>query len=261
MNAIRIISSAAISVALLLVTINGWAATDKLICKTVDGGRFVMKSKYKANVLGHVIPHVQKEYDRSPYWEGDFIDYKGKVHESDQKMAAEYGNTELYALERACSDLAFVEGMPTGTLGIFIYKGKMRSRYQYFPNNPFQNFRTELIEKRLTPLATLVREAGYITTWADLTARVGPRWVIEYTLHKREAGGAHPSSPMVAAIFQSTSDDDGQTWSEPVITQQGLIFDVGYPLYDSCVLARPYSLNGKKLDYPFAERCLAKLQK
>jgi hypothetical protein len=67
-----------------------------------------------------------------------------------------------------------------------------------------------------------------------------------------ERGRAGRDAPL-AAVYQSRSADAGQSWSDPVVTTQALIFEIGKPWRAQCFLAVPLRLNGKPV--PWAAPC------
>lgn len=259
MKYFRLLLAPSLILALLLLDGRGWAATDTLVCKTVAGGTFTLSSKYKVSHIAKLIPHAQQISDRE-WWN---VTFSGGQDMSQPKIAGEGTSLPFAGLAPAqladtCSALALIHGMPSTDRGVFLLDGQWQGRRQRFPAIPFKSFPVELAEKRPTALVLKAREAGYIASASERIARLDLLWVIEFTLHRPDRKGMLPLNPVVDAVFQSTSSDNGHSWSEPVITEQGLIFDVGYPLYDSCVLARPDRLNGRKLDSPFPERCKAR---
>ena len=51
------------------------------------------------------------------------------------------------------------------------------------------------------------------------------------------------------------STDNGKTWSDPVITTDALIFQMGKRWIDQCFVARPIEFNGDKIAPDFPEPC------
>ena len=56
-------------------------------------------------------------------------------------------------------------------------------------------------------------------------------------------------------VYQSFSTDNGKTWSDPVITTDALIFQMGKRWIDQCFVARPIEFNGEKITPDFPEPC------
>lgn len=43
-----------------------YAREDVLECQAIGGERFELRSSYRFDILGRILPHVQSEYDRTP---------------------------------------------------------------------------------------------------------------------------------------------------------------------------------------------------
>ena len=56
-------------------------------------------------------------------------------------------------------------------------------------------------------------------------------------------------------VYQAFSADNGKTWSDPVITTDALIFQMGKRWIDQCFVARPIEFNGDKIVPDFPEPC------
>ena len=52
----------------------------------------------------------------------------------------------------------------------------------------------------------------------------------------------------ITAVYQSQSKDGGKTWSNPVITTDVKIFELGKSPYAQTSAGFPYSYNGKRFD-------------
>ncbi len=51
-----------------------------------------------------------------------------------------------------------------------------------------------------------------------------------------------------AAVYQSFSTDNGKTWSDPIVTTDAKIFEIGKSWLEQSFIARPISLNGKPIE-------------
>ena len=55
----------------------------------------------------------------------------------------------------------------------------------------------------------------------------------------------------ITAVYQSISTDDGKTWADPIITKEAKIYELGKSILEQSFIARPISINGKKIEAHF----------
>lgn len=55
----------------------------------------------------------------------------------------------------------------------------------------------------------------------------------------------------IITVVRSELRKDSQTWSDPVITTDAKIFELGKTIYQQSFIARPISINGKKIEANF----------
>jgi len=73
---------------------------------------------------------------------------------------------------------------------------------------------------------------------------------IALSTYKDENGNSLPNGKIVA-VYQSTSTDEGKTWSDPIITKDAKIYELGKSTLEQSFIARPISINGKKIEAHF----------
>ena len=79
------------------------------------------------------------------------------------------------------------------------------------------------------------------------------RLIYEQPLSKQSGGYYYNKT--FDGVYQSFSADNGKTWSDPVITTDALIFQMGKRWIDQCFVARPIEFNGDKIVPDFPEPC------
>ena len=55
----------------------------------------------------------------------------------------------------------------------------------------------------------------------------------------------------IVAVARSELSKDSQTWTEPIITKDAKVFELGKTIYEQSFIARPISINGKKIEAHF----------
>lgn len=58
----------------------------------------------------------------------------------------------------------------------------------------------------------------------------------------------------ITAVWQSISTDEGKTWTDPIITKDAKIYELGKSILEQSFIARPISINGKKIEAHFPPR-------
>lgn len=237
-----------------------YAREDVLECQAIGGERFELRSSYRFDILGRILPHVQSEYDRSPWDVVRYIDKHGKLlNDGLEGVAIQYSAKDDLALQTACSRMAVIDGVPV-LKRVFFENGRWESPQSVTSYGPFGTDR--LLQKRESyepqlsakqeALARLILDAGYKYIGEFRAAKVNGRWVAELELKNVNSWNA-PCD----AVLQAVSEDRGATWAEARITKEADIFEIGYRLAESCRTTRPSRINGKRLEVKFPERCRA----
>jgi len=216
---------------------------DELECGLPDGSKFVLTSTYNYSLIAaHLMPHAQSVSERTDY---RISYYDGEGRRLDLAPAG-----VGYSYGEKCSYVGMIQGTP-------IVEGSYRKKeggwfdteltpYALYlsgtPSEQPEKIRIQLKHLGLSPEAlldgnilpigkTLVNEQGLVT-------------------YKDEYGNTLPDGKIVA-VYQSTSNDDGKTWSEPIITKDVKIYELGKSTYEQSFIARPISINGKKIEAHF----------
>jgi hypothetical protein len=213
---------------------------DVLECGLSDGSKFVLRAKYDWYPVAKLIPaDVAERLNQEPY-DVEFVNKNGKTS-GRAPAAIDHSNFEMSSLERACSKMGLLHERS------IVARTFLRDDGTWFPLELFPQklylsaARSEQPEKIRNELKKM---NGIPTSHAFVYPERG-RLVYE---HPIEQFGA---SFKVIAVYKSISTDMGKTWSDPVITTDAEIFELGKTILEQSFIARPISINGKKLKAEF----------
>jgi hypothetical protein len=238
---------------------------DKLECQALGGERFELRSRYKLDVLGLIVPHGQSEPERDDWRVVRYENADGtRATQALEETSVPFSGKADWMLEVACSKVAVVAGVPIVPWGLF-EGGCWLPVNNQAVDGPFgSNERLNPWDKPTPPRTPRqaqhrqkILEEGFTYAHEFRVMAQADRWVAELELKRPSQEGKQPGwdSP-IDAVLQSISTDRGVTWSEARVTLEANIFELGYRLRDSCRTARPSRLNGQRIEVRFPERCL-----
>lgn len=208
------------------------AATHLLECRTQGGERFELRSDYSQRLFPALTPLNSATYDHQP-WRVRYFDARGQEHSNGlQEVRVAWHGDAAWALERYCANFGVVNGQALGPLSYLGEQGRWIAG-AVSPRHPALS--TEQLREALKPDGELGR-AGFTRVDAQRLGFSQGLLFHEVALFvKGHDAAQHP----MQAVYQSQSADGGQHWSEPVVRDEGRLFEVGRPLPAHCSAARP----------------------
>ncbi|GAA5176006.1 hypothetical protein GCM10025771_09660 [Niveibacterium umoris] len=218
---------------------------DRLDCQLPDGTHVLFRSRYDYSLVPVPLVHASRESDRHS-WDARYRDKKGKV--TDTPVAVDYhGNRTRSSLEAVCAHVGVLNGVVLGPHTFREADGRWFSSEQ-LPWELLDAGGVGFVPDRLPPeKRKQMDDAGIkdATYYFAFILPTGKRLVYEQPLHRSREGFFREKT--FDAVYQSFSDDHGKTWSPPVVTTDALIFELGKSWSQQSFLAKPVSLNGKKI--------------
>lgn len=217
---------------------------DVLECGLPDGSKFVLRSEYNWNWIPLPAIHSSRVTNRGS-WVSQYVDASGK--KSLPKVTVHYsGIANPDALRGACAGFGMLNGV---SLAGFTHLQKNGSWFSLadFQWGKLRLDFTDKLETRNPTLQSMMDSAGIkVGIWRFAhTLPVDGRLVFEQLLSRADRGYIHDFR--IDAVYQSFSTDNGKTWSDPIITTDAKILEIGKPWSRQSFIARPISLNGKPI--------------
>lgn len=215
------------------------AKKDVLICAVPDGSKFILQSHYDWSPVPLPVYHHSRESGRTG-WGFTYQDRQGQLSELDG--SASYNNKTKSALEHACANVGMKFGMPLAPFTFQREDGSWNATANFpmkdLDVHPSQG--SEETRRRMEQAGIVLAEYHF-----GLILKQGQRLTFEKQLYRSKEGEMYTLP--VAAVLQAISEDGGKTWSEPIVTEDAQIFDIGKGWIEQRFRARPVSLNGKPL--------------
>ena len=214
---------------------------DVLECGLPDGSKFVLKSKYKWYPQAKILRgDAAERLDQGPF-HAEFI---SKTRNLSAVVHGSFGYRPLDKenSERICAIFGQIKGIPyVGARTLMLPNSDRFVETEFDEKLRLFDARKENPVKIRSQLESLnvYPSFGAITLIANKIAR--------------EQSLIHTENQMVVATFRSESLDMGKTWSDPIITMNSEIFEIGKPVLEQCFIARPTAVNGKKVDARFPD--------
>lgn len=226
-----------------------WAVTitrhDVLECAVKGGGRFVLRAKYKWEPLAELIPADVRTRD---YDDGGFrvryVDVRGRRSAEAPNGIGYRGGLRDSNAGSYCRDVGFLRNHPVvghnflradGTW--FAMDGESWPKKLILRDSPKEQkepFRSQLASRILSPYVSIFFPIGQHVVFEKSLVDDNPE-------HKRKDGNLN-----ITAVFQSFSSDNGKTWSDPVITTDAKIFELGKALDEQSWVGYPSRVNGNR---------------
>jgi hypothetical protein len=211
---------------------------DVLICELPNGDQFILTSKYKWSLYFN--PHNGQRSDRES-WDITFKK-SGSFRKSDAPSGIRWEGFEYkQALIDACAEVGMIAGIP------IVGSSYLRADGTWFPPSllPEKLYLSHPSEEKRESIRNelKVKDLFVLTKYALVFPRKN-RLVFEQPILGKESGKQRAP---VMAVFKSISHDDGKTWSDPEITEDAEIYELGKSPIEQSFIARPVKINGKKV--------------
>ncbi|MBB4013485.1 hypothetical protein [Niveibacterium umoris] len=217
---------------------------DRIECRLPDGAKIILRSRYDFSLVPLPLVHASRESDRRD-WDAEYHGMDGGP--VDIPISVFYYGKQAVDAALACAHFGLRNGVALGPMTFRYSTGKWASR-EKFPRGELDVTWVYVVPNELPAhLRQKMDEAGIkdAAPKFGFIVPMGGRLVYEQPLHKTHEGFAH--TRIFDAVFQSFSDDQGTTWSSPVVTTDALIFELGKTWLQQSFVARPVSLNGVKI--------------
>jgi hypothetical protein len=222
--------------------------SDVLVCGFPDGSRFILTSDYDWYPTAKLFRSVAEEMNRS-WWGIKYKDAKG--HRSNPPAAVYYAGVDQNALRSGCAEAGGVRNKEA-----MVGLSYLQANGQWLPREGFPWEQMRIPSNAKDMLESKFGKAGFFDSplrfGMILPLRDG-RLVFEHPLSRSDSGYRYDKT--FDGVYQSFSTDNGKTWSDPVITTDALIFQMGKRWIDQCFVARPIEFNGDKIAPDFPEPC------
>lgn len=233
--------------------------SDVLKCGLPDGSKFVLRSEYDWNWIPLPAIHSSRVTNRKS-WTPDFFNTAGR--KSNVPASVTYrGKENPNELKEVCSHFGMLNGIPLAPF-TFLFKSGNWTPSNGFPweklslrvDKETDSTSGEVNLDRLTPSIRAMMDKAGIGGSAFRFGFIAPQnglWVYEQPLYGkqwRRAGGSKSSYDVIFdAVYQSFATDNGKTWSDPIVTTDAKIFEIGKSWLQQSFIARPISLNDKPI--------------
>jgi hypothetical protein len=227
---------------------------DVLTCGLPDGNSFILRSKYEWSMIPLPTLHSSRETKRQS-WGAEYIDSSGRKSQVPASVGYS-GKTSPQQLDAVCAHFGMIRGTP---LAPFTFPMK-NGRWYPLDNFPWKqltvDFRVDLYPlpgvnskpNRLSAAQRAEMDKAGIHGSTYLFAYIyseGDRLVYEQPLHRSNTG--YQFEKTFDAVYQAFSTDAGKTWSNPIVSTDARIFELGKSWLQQSFIARPTKINGKRL--------------
>jgi len=217
--------------------------TDVLECGFPDGSKFVLRSNYEWSTIPWPAPHHSRR-SKQQAWSAQYHDVLGKA--VGEPTSTPYAAAILEASRNTCLRFGKLSGRP------IVAASYLQPNGQWWPSSSLPWDRLHIAglhHERPIQLRAELERLGLLGTVFVLIFPGGHGLVYEQAL-TRESRGDYHGLP-IEGVYQSFSIDEGKTWSDPVITTQGQIFEIGKSWADQCFVAKPIKINGERIAADF----------
>jgi hypothetical protein len=209
-----------------------YPAQDELECVLPNGDKFELVAKYDYEPLSYILKHIGDVAERLNQQRFDVffvpIDEKkwptpiaGLSHAS--LFRSEKGRQEI------CSNFTFIRNTHTATYKVHLPTTEVSKDFQII-NTPTLKF--DAIKKMTATesLQPYFPTRGYFGLLESKLIMERPLINLNVELDFTQP---------IEGVFQITSADNGQTWSNPVVTKDSKLFVIGKSLFDQPGIAKP----------------------
>ncbi len=222
--------------------------SDVLVCGFPDGSRFILTSEYDWYPTAKLFRSAAEEMNRS-WWGAKYKDAKGQ--RSDPSASVNYVGMDEEALRGACAKAG---GIRNGVAMVGHSFLQQSGEWLPIKDFPWEQMRIPSDAKDMRE--SKFGKAGFFDApllFGLILPLRSDRLVLEQPLFQSDRGYLYDKT--FDGVYQSFSTDNGKTWSDPVITTDALIFQMGKRWIDQCFVARPIEFNGEKITPDFPEPC------
>ena len=224
---------------------------DEIECGLPDGGKFILTAEYDWVPIARFIPHAAERVNKKPW----SIAYKKDSESAPSEAPATVTYTGLNPriLRGVCASVGKKDGIPIAWLSFLQSDGKWFPRgiipdekltLHYYNNMPKKE---KVLEKiKIVGARSAIHQFSLIMPDGDIL-------IHEQALSKDDRGFHYDH--VFVGVYQSFSMDGGKTWSEPIVTANARIFEMGKSQVDQCFVARPIKINGTRIDPDFPASC------
>lgn len=235
-----------ISFMIMCHTACAFPKADVLECGLPDGSKFVLTSKYDYSLFGAAMSHIgdvsdeqnRESFDVKFKLKGildsvDFGNYPYDVFDNDLNIGTAH---------KICATAGMFNGSVYFGAG-YLFSTRTMKRINFTWNKKLSD---ETLEKQYFDF--FHQKKGGLSN-VSLTQK-GNKILYEQSIVSYDANCAKGFCKVIKVI-QSTSEDNGRNWSDPIITGDAKMFELGKSIYEQSFIARPISINGKKTEAHF----------
>jgi hypothetical protein len=213
--------------------------SDVLECGLPDGSKFILTSKYQWNPI-NINPHGSSKNHQEPFLTN--FQPKNSFNKIEISGSVGYSHLDVDTANSLCASHGLHRNIAyDGVSGYYSFHEK-----QFFELTQDDKFYIPAIIKnraaRLQEKLDSMRLSVYPGHGA--VSIINQKIIKERSLEGIEVN-------TIQAVWQSTSTDNGKTWTDPIITKEAKIFELGKTIYEQSFIARPISINGKKIEAHF----------
>lgn len=229
----------------------------ELQCAFNDGSRIAFKQHYSWNALAAMVPAdvTSKKYTG---YDVRFISKKGKKSDwleirnnHNDAFVSVYDISDTVAAQRLCSYQSMSLDDEYCYESVCLNKKGQWKEEQVKPPAfewPREFFVTSLIAERPQPIGKELEKRQLAPDAVRVNAVAGVVFYEQSLFDISPQGKRKDGNLTITAVYQSQSKDGGKTWSNPVITTDSKIFELGKSPYAQTSAGYPYSYNGKRFD-------------
>jgi hypothetical protein len=230
---------------------HAFKAHDVLTCGLPDGSEFVLRATY--DYYPDALPHGAKKVYNQPFK----VFFKSQNHSSERELDTTIEHVRIddpYAPDTPsylCAENGESVNGLTWISGIYFFQGRERKfipqppqdKMMWVAFNDFEN-NSEYLKSRLRNMN--------LRPVRSVSAPVNEkRFVQETALANKNCVAINPERCKITAVYKNISIDSGKTWIDPTITTDAEIFELGKSILEQCFIARPISINGRKIEAKF----------
>lgn len=212
---------------LLSVTVAHAKSEDYLECDLANGDQFILINKYDYSPLARFTRHGASRTNQFGFL-AYFKPKDNKVYKDTLGNFGRFNVADEMQRKEACADFfMFAEKVQSTGHEYKLHDNKVLNESIMFPSKEIIKYLDRNIDggKLYTPESPVPFQLKYNN---DITVEFG----LTKKLILRQ-----PS--IIDAVIQTQSTDNGQTWSDPIITKDAKLFEIGKSILDQPAVAKP----------------------
>jgi hypothetical protein len=220
---------------------------DVLECGLPDGSKFVLKAAYDWSPLAKIIPGDVAERINEQGMSVEFEFHGGRR----EKIPGSFEKSQFQQAgkpEQLCSRAGVIHNTIVGW-GSF-----RKDTGEVIDVPPLPDDLRPSVQENVPSIKTLLTriDGEFVSTKYFID---GDLIVYESAFAKRDCGvkrvGYFPNPCPIVLVISTVSHDGGLQWSVPILTSEPKIFEIGRSVLEQSFIARPISINGKKVEAHF----------